>query len=601
MMRERNPVTTPRTTLLFPPPMDDDAEPSSGGRADRQSERPTLRAMPIVTPEARRTSATPPLSLPAPPRTPSEILSASFLVDASDSHLPTASSDASTSLWVGAEPSREGESDRPAARASTERPALPLRTDDPASEPDVVREREVVWSGRRRALGRAGLVAAAAAVVVLGAMRTAWTSADDPTSTRTGDRALAAMHGHERVRDRVGLSTERASAWDDPAPPSGACRLERGTVVVAARTRLATAPSAVVTARGFVIAHAPASGEVEAVRLDDRTLAVAERARTREIGAIADDAARALVEVTSSGSSFHARSAGRARAFVWPDAGEPFALDAGAGAVAVRRAFASSGRHLWWLPRSVAPSVSRPITVTAAVGASAGGVAKTSGAAGAARPPTRSLASGAGGIGPASPADVWLSASPRDEGGAVVALRVGGDLRVGGVDAALAAEAPLVGVSAKANAGGGAKVVGAPAIVAHGTGSVVAWSEKDRGGSRIRIGSVTREGEVVARDLGPGAMPALVELPDGDLLVALVVTPEGALGEAGARRISVVRLATDLAPRGSVLVVSPEGASAMQPSLALRADGRGVVAFVAADDATTGRVLATPIACDPGL
>jgi hypothetical protein len=58
-----------------------------------------------------------------------------------------------------------------------------------------------------------------------------------------------------------------------------------------------------------------------------------------------------------------------------------------------------------------------------------------------------------------------------------------------------------------------------------------------------------------------------------------------------------------LTPRAEPLVVSPESVNAGQPVAAVRSDGGALVAFFAAEKggSATAPVLATPLACDPGL
>jgi hypothetical protein len=91
--------------------------------------------------------------------------------------------------------------------------------------------------------------------------------------------------------------------------------------------------------------------------------------------------------------------------------------------------------------------------------------------------------------------------------------------------------------------------------------------------------------------------PAIVEMPDGDLLVAY------ADGPAAGHRVVTSRLSRDLVARGAPVVVSPPAMNAGQPALAVRADGRALVVFFAAGKGRPGTapVVATPLACDPGI
>jgi hypothetical protein len=97
------------------------------------------------------------------------------------------------------------------------------------------------------------------------------------------------------------------------------------------------------------------------------------------------------------------------------------------------------------------------------------------------------------------------------------------------------------------------------------------------------------------RAVGAGMSPALVALPDGDLLLAYAV------GGAGTHRVVAQRLARDLTPRGEPIAVSPEALNAGQPAIAMGAGGRALVAFFGAETGRAPSVLATPLACDPGL
>jgi hypothetical protein len=131
---------------------------------------------------------------------------------------------------------------------------------------------------------------------------------------------------------------------------------------------------------------------------------------------------------------------------------------------------------------------------------------------------------------------------------------------------------------------------------------VVAWAEKaagEREWSVVVAGFAPDDkGATVVgpvREIGKGMSPTVAALPDGDLLLAY------ADGPTGAHRVVARRLASDLQPRGEPLVVSPESVNAGQPVAAVRADGRALVAFFAADHGRLPSVHATPLACDPRL
>jgi hypothetical protein len=204
-------------------------------------------------------------------------------------------------------------------------------------------------------------------------------------------------------------------------------------------------------------------------------------------------------------------------------------------------------------------------------------------------PPSRPLA-------PAKPVADVLRAAARDDGGAVVALRRASTLWVGVVDATIAPAGPLVSIPRKTSS------LGAPALATWGGGGAVAWAEKPLGEHDwvVVVASFSPDGEgesalVDVRVIGKGMSPTLAELPDGDLLLA------HSDGPAGAHRVVASRLGRDLEPRGRPVVVSPEAVNAGQPSLAVRADGRALIAFFAAARGRSPSVHATALACDPGL
>ena len=194
------------------------------------------------------------------------------------------------------------------------------------------------------------------------------------------------------------------------------------------------------------------------------------------------------------------------------------------------------------------------------------------------------------------PAPEIVRVAPRDEGGAIVAIRRPATLFVGLVDASLTPAGPLVTIFRKG------ATLGAPAVAQWHGGGVVAWAERPYGEREfdIVVASVTPDENGVpvlgpVRVIGKGMSPTIAAMPDGDLLLAY------ADGAAGAHRVVARRLTADLEPRGEPLVVSPESVNAGQPVVAVRADGRALVAFFAADRGPSGSVHVTPLACDPGL
>jgi hypothetical protein len=186
--------------------------------------------------------------------------------------------------------------------------------------------------------------------------------------------------------------------------------------------------------------------------------------------------------------------------------------------------------------------------------------------------------------------------APRDDGGAVVAIRRPATLFVGLVDGSLTPAGPLVTIFRKG------ATFGAPAVAQWRSGAVVAWAERAFGEREfdVVVASIAPDGNGTpvlgpVRVIGKGMSPTIAAMPDGDLLLAY------ADGLAGAHRVVVRRLASDLEPRGEPLVVSPESVNAGQPVVAVRADGRALVAFFAADRGRSGSVQAIPLACDPGI
>lgn len=195
-----------------------------------------------------------------------------------------------------------------------------------------------------------------------------------------------------------------------------------------------------------------------------------------------------------------------------------------------------------------------------------------------------------------APTDVVVRAAPTDEGGLVAALKRPGLLYFGVADASLVATTTLASLG-RANA-----TIGTPSITALGGGGAVAWAERAPGAHdwSVVLTTFSPDGEGKAnigpvRAIGTGMSPSLAALPDGDLLVAY------AEGPPGGHRVVARRFSRELSPRGDAIVLSPEATNAGQPTASVRADGRGVVAFFAAERGRPASVLATPVVCDPGL
>jgi hypothetical protein len=206
----------------------------------------------------------------------------------------------------------------------------------------------------------------------------------------------------------------------------------------------------------------------------------------------------------------------------------------------------------------------------------------------------RKAAAGKGAAGKAPPSGE-LRVAAREEGGAIVALRVPSALWLGLVDAELRAEGPLVPLT-RAGA-----VLGTPAVTPAlaSAGGAVAWAERPAGAREwiVMVATFARKGGApgpVLRPIAAGMSPSLAALPGGDLLLAYAV------GGPGAHQVVVRRLSQELELRGDALVVSPEAINSGQPTAAVAADGRALVAFFGAERGRPASVLATPLACSLG-
>ncbi|MBX3186447.1 MAG: DUF4339 domain-containing protein [Labilithrix sp.] len=143
--------------------------------------------------------------------------------------------------------------------------------------------------------------------------------------------------------------------------------------------------------------------------------------------------------------------------------------------------------------------------------------------------------------------------------------------------------------------------VGSPAITSSGESVIVAWA--DRGGApdpwQVRWTKLAPGGapappkELALPDggLGTQAMsPSLAGLGGGRWLVAWTEGP------VSNHQVRALTMSAEGAPSGEALSISPAGINAGQPQAAIGADGKGVVAFLAAKGRIS-EVHATPVSC----
>ncbi|MDF2698025.1 MAG: Basic proline-rich protein, partial [Labilithrix sp.] len=355
--------------------------------------------------------------------------------------------------------------------------------------------------------------------------------------------------------------------------------------VLASRAQLGPGLDVSVLETGFGVALASGKSEAVGLRVEGSGLRVAETVRVKAPSLVS----HAVVEAghEDDGDSFDVRiDSDEARTIVGGE-GPAFRVVARGGAimalvddlhgVRIRNLWAVPGARFTAPPSPVAPAKSNPYRP-----------------AGFSKLPAADAARSASRIPVYAPETV--RAVGRDDGGAVVALRRSSMFYLGVTDAALDPAGPLAALSRNG------ATVGTPALAAWGGGGVVAWAERPAGEREwtIMVAGFTPDGEGATtvgpvRAIGKGMSPTLAALPDGDVLLA------HADGPSGGHRVVALRLGRDLEPRGEPLVVSPESVNAGQPALAVRPDGRALVAFFAADRGRAASVFATSLACDPGL
>lgn len=497
---------------------------------------------------------------------------------------------------------------------------------------------------RRRATGGLLLLAVVVAASAGGAAAVAVDRVAGDRDGRGGPvpvpRRAASEHTPLVMRAEVGEVTA----------PAGRCTTSGDTRVLATRAHLAPGLEVNVLEGGFGIGFAASADEAFGVRLDGSSLRVADRVRVKtgagvrhvtvDVASRDDDAIDLAIDAASTRTVV---PEGDAPAFRVTVAGGWIQTVASGWSQTVAGGWIQTAapgrwRTLWPMPGASAspkPSANVAPKPNAAPNASA----SPNGSSGSSRSGSVTVDGGGARVSdgfvrlggaasraasvcaPAVPLAVpELRAAARAGGGAVVALRRSSALWLGLVDGKLAAEGPLVALPRP-----GASL-GMPSVAPWGRGGAVAWAERAAGdeewvvmvASFARAGSGEREGagegaregtgegaregagegarEVpTARAIGAGMSPSIVRLPDGELLLAYAV------GAAGAHRVVIRRLGRDLEPRGEEVFVSPDALNAGQPSAAVGADGRGLVAFFGAERGQPPRVLATPLSCALGM
>lgn len=196
--------------------------------------------------------------------------------------------------------------------------------------------------------------------------------------------------------------------------------------------------------------------------------------------------------------------------------------------------------------------------------------------------------SGSGKVRASAPPPESIRVARTSDGGAVVAVKRPGVVWVGAIGADLSARGPLVPLARQSTA------IGTPSLAATHDGGVIAWAEHAAGSADWQVMlatfSATPNEPPRMRAIANGMSPAIVTLADGDHALAYTT------GAAGAHRVHLQRTTSELEPMGEPLAVSPEGVNAGQPAAAFGEDGRGVVAWFAADHHGAS-LMATPVAC----
>jgi hypothetical protein len=389
------------------------------------------------------------------------------------------------------------------------------------------------------------------------------------------------------------------------APPPGGCAAGDDPRVLAARAELGPGVDVRVLRDGFGVGFASGATRASGVRVFGPTLRIADRvsvtgaARVRHVSAYdapdgAPANARGVRDADPDAGPNDAPDAPDA-----PDASDaPDALalrvdteeartifDARSGAEYRVTAFGSwvhavplgeragPAKPLWAFPWGT--PAARPAPRTAA------GFTRIFGGRAQQRAPRRA----------SPPPPDLVRAAAAEGGGAVVAMRRPSMLWVGAVSAELAPAGALAPISRQKAA------IGTPSLVVSGGDGVVAWAERAVGSRDWTVmvasfpGPAAPRGPVRMRAIAAGMSPSVAALAGGGILHAY------AKGGSGAHRVVVQRLRHDLEPEGDPVIASPGALNAGQPAAALGADGRGLVAFFAADRRGSSALLVTPLAC----
>jgi hypothetical protein len=201
-------------------------------------------------------------------------------------------------------------------------------------------------------------------------------------------------------------------------------------------------------------------------------------------------------------------------------------------------------------------------------------------------------------IGGDGPVDAIRAVPLGSTRGIAVALRRGNAVYVGVAkgEAVLEPEGSLARIEGLGQAG----QVGSPSITTSGDTVIVAWS--DRASSRepwqvrwtkLAIGGAPEEPKQLA--LPPGGYgtqamsPSVAGIGGGRFVIAW---SEG----TPSHQVRAITLSADGTPSGSAMALSAAGVNAGQPQVAVGADGRGVIAFLAAKGKAY-ELHATPVAC----
>lgn len=420
-------------------------------------------------------------------------------------------------------------------------------------------------------------------------------------------RSAIAREPNVALSERTPLASPAAATM--PSPPSGGCAASGGARVLAPRAQIGPGLEVTVLETGFGVALASGSKEALGLRVEGSGLRVAETVRVKSPSLVSHAVVESAGEDESENLDVRVDE-GEIRTVAGGGDGPGFRVVARGGAITalLDDLRGVRARHLWplpgaWSARVAASPAARAAASSAVRAAPTSARAPSPIAPSAKRSPYRPAGVGRGSDAPrpAAPAIAYAAAevvraAARDDGGAVVALRRPSTLYLGVADGSLTPAGPLVSLARKG------ATVGTPSVAPWGGGGAVAWAERAAGEREwsIAVAGFTPDGEG-ATSLGPvrviarGMSPSLAALPDGDLLLAY------ADGLAGAHRVVAIRLGRDLEPRGEPLVVSPDAINAGQPALAVRPDGRAIVAFFAADRGRSASVFATALACDPGF